>query len=311
MCGIIGYIGKNGDIKVGLEALKRLEYRGYDSSGTAFYDSKMKKITTIKAVGKIAKLEEKLNKTNPQGVPFIFHTRWATHGAPTLKNAHPHTDDAQNFYVVHNGIIENYQELREFLKNQGYKLITQTDSEVLPHLIRYYFRGNLLNAVQKALDKVIGTYGIAVISSQAPNELVIARLGSPLLIGVGKDGYFVSSDPAGILEHTKKVIYLQEGEIVKLTPDSIQLFNQKKIAKRPKVEEIEWELEEAQKGGYPHFMLKEIMEQSNSIKETMRGRLLPKEGNVKLGGLELVKDKLIKVKKLYIKIGRASCRERV
>lgn len=307
MCGIIGYIGKNNDPKVGLEALKRLEYRGYDSAGTAFYNSKTKKITSMRAVGKVAELENKLKKINPQGVPFIFHTRWATHGAPTLKNAHPHTDCTGQFFLIHNGIIENHNELKQWLQSQSYKKAKQkhvfksdTDTEVLVHLIEYFFDGDLLKAVQKALNKVVGTYGIAVISSQAPNELIVARLGSPLLVGVGKDGYFVSSDPAGILDHTKKVVYLKEGEIVKLTPDSMQLFTQNKVAKEYRVEEIEWELEEAQKGGYDHFMLKEIIEQPNSIKETMRGRLLSKDGNVKLGGLELIKDELAKVKKLHI-----------
>jgi len=195
MCGIIGYIGKNNDPKVGLEALKRLEYRGYDSAGTAFYNSKTKKVTLVRAVGKVTKLEDKLKKINPQGVPFIFHTRWATHGAPTLKNAHPHTDCTGQFFLVHNGIIENHNELKQWLQSQSYKKTKQkhvfksdTDTEVLVHLIEYFFDGDLLKAVQKALNKVVGTYGIAVISSQAPNELIIARLGSPLLVGVASDG---------------------------------------------------------------------------------------------------------------------------
>lgn len=293
MCGIIGYIGKHTDTRIGLEALKRLEYRGYDSAGMACYNSDSKKILSYKAVGRISKLEESLKKNKPQGSPFIFHTRWATHGAPTLKNAHPHTEDTKSFYVVHNGIIENYQELRKFLVSRGHKFSTDTDTEVLPHLIKYFFRGDLLEATQKALHKVRGTYGIAVMSSKAPNELIAARLGSPLLVGVGDGEYFISSDPAGILEYTDKVVYLREGEIVQLTPSSMKIYTQDKVVRRANIEHIEWTLEEAQKGGYKDFMLKEIMEQPHSILDSIRGRLIPHEGNIRLGGLE---DKEIQVR---------------
>jgi len=306
MCGIIGYIGKQNDPRIGLEALKRLEYRGYDSAGMAVYNDKTGKISTSRAVGRVAELEKKLGGDNIQGGPFIFHTRWATHGAPTIKNAHPHSDCTNSFYIAHNGIIENYQEIKNFLNknNKAPKKLhvfrSETDTEVLAHLIEHFFNGDLLSAVQKALDKVVGTYGVVVISSHAPNEIIAARLGSPLLVGIGDGEYFIASDPAGILAHTKKVVYLNEGEVAKLTTESMQLFTQDKVAKQHKVQEIEWDLEEAQKGGHEHFMLKEIMEQPNSIKETTRGRLLPKEGNVKLGGLELVKDKLAKAKKIHI-----------
>jgi len=301
MCGIIGYIGKNTDTTIGLEALKRLEYRGYDSAGMA-YIAENGKIKSYKAVGKISQLEQKLDKYKPKGTPFIFHTRWATHGAPTLKNAHPHSDYKKEFYVVHNGIIENYEDIRSFLRKKGYKFTTDTDTEVLPNLIRYFFKGSLLDATQKALDKVQGTYGMAVISSKTPNELVAARFGSPLLIGVGDNEFFVSSDPAGILKHTNKVVYLQEGEVVQLTPDSMNIFTHEKISKRAKVEHLEWTLEEAQKGGYKHFMLKEIMEQPHTITDTIRGRVITSEGNIRLGGLEdaQIKDRLKSIKNIHI-----------
>src|SRR3989338_1399858 len=300
MCGIIGYIGPNKNTQIGIEMLKRLEYRGYDSAGMA-YIANNNKVKSYKAVGRISELEKKL-RGNPQGLSFIFHTRWATHGAPTVKNAHPHTDDKKEFYVVHNGIIENYREIREFLKKKGHKFTTDTDTEVLPHLISYFFKGSLLDAVQKALNKVEGTYGIAVISSKSPNELVAARFGSPLLVGVGEGEYFLSSDPAGILEHTKKVVYLEEGEVVQLLQNEMNIYSQDKVAKRAKIEEIEWDLEEAQKSGFKHFMLKEIMEQPHSILDTIRGRVIAYGGNVRLGGLEdkQIQERLKDLDKIHI-----------
>lgn len=299
MCGIIGYIGKNNDPNVGLEALKRLEYRGYDSAGMACYDPDTKSIFSEKAVGKVSALEEKM-APEMHGAPFIFHTRWATHGAPTIENAHPHTGCNGEFHIVHNGIIENYRQLKTWLIKKGHKFYSETDTEVLAHLIEHNFKEDLLKAVQESLQWVEGTYGIAVISSRAPEELIVARLGSPLLIGVGEGEYFVASDPAGVLEHTKKVIYLEDGEIAKLSSGSMQLISTTHEEKTPMIEELEWDLEEAQKGGYSHFMLKETMEQPRSIADTLAGRLVPEEGNVKLGGLENVEDRLRDIKKLHI-----------
>lgn len=299
MCGIIGYVGKQTDTRIGLEALKRLEYRGYDSAGMAYYNNKIKKIISEKAVGRVAVLEEKLNKQDLEGSPFIFHTRWATHGAPSEKNAHPHTDCTESFYVVHNGIIENHSQIRELLRKNNHKFISETDTEVLPHLIEHFYKGNLLEAVQETLQKIRGTYGIAVLSSKAPDELIAARLGSPLLVGVGDGEYFISSDSSGILAYTKKVVYLEDGEVVRLTTSGMKILN-KNVIKIPHIEEIEWDLEEAQKGGHAHFMLKEILEQPESIKSTFRGRMIAKEGNVKLGGLELVQKQLKNIKKIHI-----------
>lgn len=300
MCGIIGYIGRNSDPRIGLEALKRLEYRGYDSSGMSYYDPEQAKLVSYKAVGKIVELENKLDGKELKGSPFIFQTRWATHGAPIEKNAHPHSDCKGELDLVHNGIIENHRELREWLVDEGHGFKSDTDTEVLPHLIEHFFQDDLTEAVYKALQKVRGTYGIAVISSRTPDELVAARLGSPLLVGIGEDEYFLSSDPAGILAHTKQVVYLQENEIVTLKSDSIKIISQDHEEQEAKVDEIEWDIEEAQKGGYEHFMLKEIMEQPQSLEEVMRGRLVPEEGTVKLGGLELAEDQLKEIKKLYV-----------
>jgi len=299
MCGIIGYVGDKKDPRIGLEALKRLEYRGYDSAGMAYLNAKTQKVNSYKAVGKISFLEHKLGDKKLEGSPFIYHTRWATHGEPTQKNAHPHADCTGDFYVAHNGIIENHARLRDWLQKNGHSFRSDTDTEVLSHLIEHNFKGDLFGAVRASLNKVIGTYGIAVVSSRAPQELIAARLGSPLLIGVGKGEHFVASDPAGILAHTKKVVYMEDGEVARITADDIHILNRDQI-KEPEVEEIEWDLEEAQKGGYPHFMLKEIMEQPISIRETFRGRLVAKEGNVKLGGLELVQEKLKGIKKIHI-----------
>lgn len=300
MCGIVGYIGKQNDPRLGLEALKRLEYRGYDSAGMAVYDAAQKRITTLRAAGRIVELEKKMAATPVQGMPFIFHTRWATHGEPVEKNAHPHGDCTNTIYVVHNGIVENYRELKEKLSGEGHRFRSDTDTEILAHLIERFFTNNLEEAVREALGYIRGTYGIAVISSRDPYKLVAARLSSPLLVGVAKEGYFVASDASAVLSHTKKVVYLEDGDIATMAPDDLRVSNQTTGMKEAKIEELEWDITQTQKGGYPHFMLKEIHEQPESIENTMRGRILLQEGKAKLGGLEEVKDRLRDIKKLYI-----------
>ena len=300
MCGIVGYIGSKNNIRIGLEALKRLEYRGYDSAGMAVYDPEKKEISTVKAVGRIFNLEKKLSQIDLKGVPFLFYTRWATHGGVTEINCHPHTDCKNNIYLVHNGIIENYQTLKEKLIQKGHKFISETDSEVLPHLIEHFFKGNLEEAVRKALHFVKGTYALAIISKNDPEKLVLAKNSAPLLIGLGEQEYLAASDPSAVITHTKKVIYLDDGEIAILTPENffIQNSNQDRIKKT--IYQIDWNIEEAQKGGYPHFMLKEIMEQPESITNSLRGRLIIDQGLAKLGGLELVQDKLREIERLNI-----------
>ena len=298
MCGIVGYITKKENpnaLKLGIKALKRLEYRGYDSAGLAFLDQKKKEIFYQKAVGKIAQLEEKMNNDNSLFAnPIILHTRWATHGRVTEENAHPHFDCQKNIYLVHNGIIENYKELKEDLIKEGHKFSSETDTEVIVHLIEKFFKGNLEEAVRKALPLLKGAYGIAVISRDDPNKIVAARLGSPLLLGLGDNEYLVASDPAAVIAHTRKVIYLDEGEIVTVTSENFFIIKEKKP------QEIEWELEDAQKGGYPHFMLKEIMEQPKSLEDALRGRLILEEGRAKLGGLSSVQKKLREIERINI-----------
>ncbi len=290
MCGIVGYISKNDNpnaLRLGIEALKRLEYRGYDSAGFAFLNKNQNEIFCQKSVGRITNLEAKTNDINSfLANPIILHTRWATHGGVTEENAHPHFDCHKNIYVVHNGIIENYKELKEELIKEGHKFSSETDTEVICHLIEKFFKGNLEEAVRKALTFLRGTYGIAVISRQDPEKIIAARFGSPLLLGLGENEYLIASDPAAVIAHTKKVIYLDDGEIVTITPDNFFILKEKKP------EDIEWSLEDAQKGGYPHFMLKEIMEQPESLESSLRGRLIIETGQAKLGGLEQVKEKL-------------------
>ncbi len=289
-----------------MEALKRLEYRGYDSAGFAIWDGNKKDIFCQKAVGRINKLEEKINNNFHFDNPVILHTRWATHGGVTDYNAHPHCDCKHNIYLVHNGIIENYKELKEQLIKEGHKFNSDTDTEVISHLVEKFFKGNLEEAVRRALTLVRGTYGIAVISKQDPKKIVAARLGSPLLLGLGENEYLVASDPSAVIAHTKKVIYLDDGEIATLTPENFFILKEKKP------EEIEWKLEEAQKGGFPHFMLKEIMEEPETIENALRGRLMIEEGGVKLGGLDVIREKLRKINRLIlIACGTASYAARV
>jgi len=286
MCGIVGYIGKKEDIRTGLEALKRLEYRGYDSAGMAVYDSEKREILSVKATGKIANLEEKLSDMHIIGSPFLFYTRWATHGGVTEENCHPHTGCKNNIWVAHNGIIENYRPLKEKLIQEGHTFASDTDTEVFSHLVEKFFHGNLEQAVQKAVALIQGAYAFVVIAKDDPEKLVAVRNSAPLLIGLGEDGYLVASDPAAVVALTKKVIYLDDGDMAVLTPSKFYIQDVHRNHIEKPIDEIDWDLEAAQKGGYEHFMLKEIMEQPESITNALRGRLLEETGDVKLGGLE-------------------------
>ncbi len=294
MCGIVGYIGKSQDIRIGLDALKRLEYRGYDSAGLAVFSSEKKEITCLKSAGRISLLEKKIEETelNLNGNPSIFHTRWATHGGVTDANAHPHWDCQKNIFLVHNGIIENFQELKDELIAEGHKFNSECDTEVFCHLIEKYFKGNLEEAVSETLRRVRGAYAIAVIARDDPQKIVVARLSSPLSIGVNDQDYLIASDQAAIVPYTRKIINLNDYEMATITPEKLSIFREP--------EEITFVPEEAEKGGYPHFMLKEIMEQPESLENTLRGRLILETGQAKLGGLEMVKDKLKTIKRLFI-----------
>jgi glucosamine--fructose-6-phosphate aminotransferase (isomerizing) len=283
MCGIIGYLGHRPALPILIEGLKRLEYRGYDSAGVALLEPNG--LEVVKEKGKIFVLESILNGRTFSATAGVAHTRWATHGAPTQVNAHPHLDTAGDLAVVHNGIIENYQFLRRYLSEQGVAFRTDTDTEVLAMLISHYYEGDLELAVRRALSIVEGTYGIAVVHRDHPREIVGARNGSPMLVGIGEDEYFLASDVAAVLAHTRQVIYLDDHEMVHLKDGTMhtKTVTDEKVTKS--VHEVTWDLESIEKGGFSHFMLKEIFEQPATIRDSFRGRLLPDEGKAKLGGL--------------------------
>lgn len=298
MCGIVGYVGDKNAQDFLVSGLKRLEYRGYDSAGIVTLDADGHP-TLVKTKGKIVDLEAKLAQNRRNDKIGIGHTRWATHGEPSEANAHPH--QVGDIYLVHNGIIENYKELKNALKNYEFK--SETDSEVLAALIDSFYKGGkypLVNAVVQALKLAQGTYGIAVISPQNPNEIVVARAGSPLIIGVGHNETLVASDASALLGHTKQAIYLNDGEVATITKNSVEIKTLNAEPVSAKVEEIETSLTAIQKDGYDHFLLKEIMEQPNSLKETLRGRVRIKDGMVMLGGPGLKESELRKIKHLVI-----------
>ncbi len=299
MCGIIGYIGKKEASPILLSGLKRLEYRGYDSYGFCIFDENSNPFLYRK-VGKISEGEKDFSKLNIKGNIGIAHTRWATTGVVTEENAHPHYDCQKNIFLVHNGIIENYKELKRKLVEEGHEFSSDTDTEVLAHLIEKFFQGNLENAVIKALKLVSGAYALAVLCKEDPQKIVIARNSSPLLIGLGDEEYIIASDPVAVINRTKKVIYLDDNEIAILTPSGFSVIDINHDPKEKGVKEIEWDLQEAQKGGYDHFMLKEIMEEPETIKNAIRGRLIINEGLVKLGGLDSVKSQLRDIEKIVL-----------
>ena len=298
MCGIIGYVGSKNNTKLGIKALKRLEYRGYDSAGMAILENDS--IESVKVSGKVDKLKDKLKGTNFEGTPTLFHSRWSTHGGPTKENAHPQFDCNKEFAVVHNGIIENFTKIKERLVNEGHEFTSETDTEVIAHLIEKFYDNSLEDAVRKAVNLLEGAYGLAVISIKDPGKIVAARMSSPVVVSVNGSGGFVSSDPAAIVAHSKNMVFLEDGEIAVITEDGFEVKDKdENILKKEEVE-IDWDLEEAQKSGHPHFMMKEMLEQPKSIKNSIRGRIITEEGNVKLGGLEKVSHELKGLKKLTI-----------
>ncbi|HMN08842.1 MAG TPA: glutamine--fructose-6-phosphate transaminase (isomerizing) [Gemmatimonadaceae bacterium] len=290
MCGIVGYVGARIATPLLIEGLKRLEYRGYDSAGVAIMNGAG--VKTVKEAGKIAKLENLLVAAPVEGTTGIAHTRWATHGPPNQVNAHPHVSKDGTIAVVHNGIIENATVLKQMLEGRGYVFTSDTDTEVLAHLIEECFDGNLEDAVLEALWQVEGTYGIAVISSVDAHKIVAARKGSPLLVGLGDNEYFIASDVSAILAHTRQVVYLEDGEMAVLDDHGYRVIDMSATEIKKKVAHIDWDLAQIERGGYAHFMLKEIFEQPQTIENTMRGRLLDEEGTSKLGGLNLTDDEL-------------------
>jgi len=300
MCGIVGYVGSKEATPILLEGLNRLEYRGYDSAGVALLNGS---VHVVKRPGRIRELEAAIAASPTRGTCGIGHTRWATHGVPNQPNAHPHTSNDGDIALVHNGIIENADVLRVQLRKEGYTFASETDTEVVVHLIDYLWKegDRLEDAVAAALREVDGAYGIAVISSRDPDKIVVARNGSPLLIGVGQDGEMLAgSDAAAVIGRTREVVYLDDGDYAVLTADGYRTFQLEGTEVSRSVHEVTWDLDAIEKGGYEHFMLKEIFEQPNSLRDVLRGRLLLEEGDARLGGISDHRDELEQVKRVVI-----------
>ena len=303
MCGIVGYVGGESALAPVIDGLRALEYRGYDSAGiTAINGGKP---FTSKQVGRVEVLDAEVreNKIFHDARIAIGHTRWATHGSPTQLNAHPHYNTSETIFVVHNGIIENYQQIRTKLKKAGYKFVSETDTEVIPHLIDFHLKKtkDFYKAFKKALEELKGAYAIAAIHADDPNTLYAARLSSPLIIGVGKNCHYLASDPTAVMERTKKVLFLDDYEIAVITADDIKLHNIKHaIEVTRQAEELDFDTQKAQLGDYPHFMIKEIFEAPQTIQSASRGRVRADNNIVKLGGLESVSEQLRYIDRIVI-----------
>lgn len=303
MCGIVGYVGEKKASDIIVKGLERLEYRGYDSAGIALFNGRL---DIKKGKGKVQNLKNKLKSDPTNGFIGIGHTRWATHGAPNDINSHPHVSESGKIALVHNGIIENYNSLKKELQNKGRTFKTETDTEVIAQLIEeIYENGNgeelmFEQAVQLALKQVVGTYGLAILNTDEPDRIIVARKGSPLLLGIGDGEMFIASDASPIVEHTKKVVYLDDGEIAIITKDDYEVKTIEDVSLTKKVHELAMSIEEIEKGGYPHFMLKEIFEQPRAIADCLRGRLDVKNHTVQLGGIADVIDKVANAKRLII-----------
>src|ERR1700712_803069 len=300
MCGIVGYIGHREAYPIIIKGLHRLEYRGYDSAGVALLDNDLK---VYKKAGKVSDLENFVKDIDLKGTVGMGHTRWATHGAPSDRNSHPHSSGDRKLSIIHNGIIENYVVLKEALLAKGHTFKSDTDTEVLIHLvedIEYETGLDLQEAVRVALNKVVGAYAIVIMSSEEPDMIVAPRKGSPMVIGVGKGEYFIASDATPIVEYTKNVIYLNDNEIAYVHRDSLLIKNIDNTIQTPYIQELDLKLEMLEKGGYDHFMLKEIYEQARSIRDCLRGRIYPSQGKIQLGGLKEYKEKLKMVDRIII-----------
>ncbi|MCH2176018.1 MAG: glutamine--fructose-6-phosphate transaminase (isomerizing) [Lentisphaeria bacterium] len=301
MCGIVGYIGDRSNVlNVLMDGLRRLEYRGYDSAGVAGIVNG--EIDVYKEPGKVANLDQLVHIEND--VVFqkvgIAHTRWATHGPPNQMNAHPHFDQDKEFCAVHNGIIENYATLKNQLQKKGHIFHTQTDSEVIPVLVKEFYDGDLFSAVTAALRQIVGTYGIALVSKHEPNKIIVARKGSPIVIGVGTDETVIASDVAAVVKHTNNVIYLDDGDVAEVSVDNIEIRNLDAVPVSRKVDKVDWDIASAEKGGFEHFMLKEIYEQPDSIKNAIRGRLNFEQGTAILSGLNMTPGELTEIERVII-----------
>ncbi len=296
MCGIVGYIGSKMATPILINGLKKLEYRGYDSAGVAIFGDNELKV--IKSKGRLAILENKVNEDMPKGSIGIGHTRWATHGEPNDLNSHPHISRSGKIAVVHNGIIENYMELKEFLQSEGYEFVSETDTEVVAHLIDYHYKGDIVEAVIESINEVEGSYALGVICNDCDDKFVAARKDSPLVVGLGKGENFIASDIPAILEYTRDVYILEDKEIVVLSNDNVKVFNNYGAEVKKDVFKVNWDVSAAEKSGYEHFMMKEMFEEPKVIRDTINPRI--KEGSISLDNISITSEDLEKIEKIYI-----------
>lgn len=297
MCGIVGYIGSDQAAPILLEGLEKLEYRGYDSAGIAVIDNGV--INVQKAKGRLKVLKEKTNNgKDVKGVTGIGHTRWATHGEPSDVNSHPHLSQSGRFAVVHNGIIENYMALKQRLISKGFEFISETDTEVIAHLFEYYYNGDIMDTMIKVIDRVEGSYALGILCSDYPDSFIAVRKASPLIVGLGEGENFIASDVTAILKHTRNVYYLEDDEIVVLTKDSVKVYNTDKEEIKKEVKTVDWDVSAAEKGGYEHFMIKEIEEQPKAIRATISPRI--KNGKIVLDDVSLTKEDIKGLRKIFI-----------
>lgn len=296
MCGIVGYIGSRDAAPILLNGLKKLEYRGYDSAGVAILDNG--NIKVVKCKGRLEKLEEKVNCDTPVGNIGIGHTRWATHGEPNDLNSHPHISSSGKIAVVHNGIIENYLELKEFLAAEGYEFVSDTDTEVVAHLIDYHYHGDIVQAVITSINEIEGSYALGVLCRDYPDKFVAARKDSPLIVGLGNGENFIASDIPAILEYTRDVYILEDKEIVLLSDKEVKVFNNHGLAVQKKVFKVNWDVASAEKAGYEHFMMKEMCEEPKVVRDTVNPRI--KDGNIVLDNIRITAEDLKNIRKIFI-----------
>jgi len=300
MCGIVGYVGRKNAVPVLMNGLSKLEYRGYDSAGIAVYDKEQKKINLCKTKGRIQNLQEKLYMSPLKGRVGIGHTRWATHGVPSDRNAHPHFSDDSQIAVVHNGIIENYMSLKEELEKNGFKFVSETDTETVAHLIDYYYKSgmDIFDSVFKVLERIEGSYALGILCRDFPDQIIAVRKDSPLVVGLGEGENFIASDMPAILNYTRKVYLIEDNEVAVLTSDCVKIFNSDKKEIKKDIFNVDWDIEAAEKSGYEHFMLKEIYEQPKVVRDNLNTRLT-NEGIV-LDGIKLSRDEISKIDRIYI-----------
>jgi glucosamine--fructose-6-phosphate aminotransferase (isomerizing) len=298
MCGIVGYIGDQEAQPILMGGLKKLEYRGYDSAGIAVLN-RQGKMDIVKSKGRLESLAEKLGRHPLQGSIGLGHTRWATHGAPSELNCHPHTNQKGTIAVIHNGIIENYLHLKEWLTGLGYRFYSETDTEVIPNLIDHFYEGNLLEAVKKATAMMEGSYALGIVSVEEPDKIIAVRKDSPLIVGIGKGEYFIASDVPAILDHTRDILYLEDKEFAVLTAGGVRVYSLEGEELHKQIHHVTWSASAAEKGGFQHFMMKEIHEQPKAIRDTMTGRVAPGKP-IRLDNISLTPEKAAEVRKIYI-----------